>query len=410
MANEPLDARQQRALAIVRSDKARRIKHVAGSRWLVPSQTNTSGGYVVDADQRTCSCPDHEDRGVACKHIWAVVYLRAEVTLPDGATVVTEQRVTYRQAWPAYNAAQCEEKDRVQLLLKGLCEGIVQPARQGRGRPPALLADVVYAATMKTYGTLSGRRSTSDLRACAAKGLVDKAPAYNTLFKYAERAELAPLLKTLVQEAALPLRALETTFAVDSTGFATNTYARWFDEKYGGEKKCQRWVKAHAQVGTVTNVITAVEVTESNVGDAPMLKPLLDSTVKAGFDVREVSADKAYLSNEILTAIEAAGAAPYVPFKINSRGTGGSDAWRRLWHTFEARNDEFLAHYHKRSNVETTFSMVKRKFGASVRAKTPSAQINEVLLKCLCHNLACVVQAIHEVGIEPRFWSRLEAA
>jgi hypothetical protein len=39
----------------------------------------------------------------------------------------------------------------VQQLLKGLCEGIVQPPRQGRGRPPVLLADVVYAAAMKTY-------------------------------------------------------------------------------------------------------------------------------------------------------------------------------------------------------------------------------------------------------------------
>jgi hypothetical protein len=54
--------------------------------------------------------------------------------------------------------------------------------------------------------------------------------------------------------------------------------------------------------------------------------------------------------------------------------------------------------------------MVKRKFGANVRAKMPAAQINEVLFKCLCHNLACVVHAIHEVGIEPTFWSRLEAA
>jgi hypothetical protein len=108
-----------------------------------------------------------------------------------------------------------------------------------------------------------------------------------------------------------------------------NTYARWFDEKYGGEKRCQRWVKAHAQVGTVTNVITAVEVTESTVGDAPMLAPLLKSTAQAGFDVREVSADKAHLSNELLTAIEAAGAAPYVPFKGKSRGTGASDARRR---------------------------------------------------------------------------------
>ncbi len=404
-----LDARQQRALAIVRSDKAKRIKHVAGSRWLVPSQSNASGGYVVDADRRTCSCPDHEDRGSQCKHIWAVLYFRSEVTLPNGATVLTEQRITYRQDWPQYNRAQCEEKDRVQLLLRGLCDGIVQP-EQTNGRPRLPLADVVYSATMKVYGTMSGRRATSDIRACADRGLVEKAPSYNSVFRYLERDDMAPLLKALVHEAAAPLKAIETTFATDSTGFATNTYARWFDEKYGGEKKCQQWIKLHAQVGTVTNVIASVEATESTVSDSTMLVPLLASSVARGFNVKELSADKAYLSNDNLTAVEAVGAVPYVPFKANSRGTGKSDAWRRLWHTFEARNDEFLAHYHKRSNVETTFSMVKRKFGAAVRAKTFAAQVNEVLLKCLCHNLSVLVHAIHELGIEPTFWARMEAA
>jgi hypothetical protein len=246
-ASSPLDARQARGLALVQSKRAK-IKHVSGSRWLVPSATNASGGYVVDAEQNSCSCPDHEDRGVRCKHLFAVAYLRQEITLPDGAVVVTEKRVTYTQNWPRYNAAQCEEKDRVQLLLRGLCDGIAQP-EQTNGRPRLPLADVVYGATMKVYTTMSGRRATSDIRACADKGLVAKAPSYNSLFRYLEREDMAPLLKTLVQEAALPLKAIETTFAIDSTGFATNTFARWFDEKYGGEKKCQRWVKAHAQVG-----------------------------------------------------------------------------------------------------------------------------------------------------------------
>ncbi|HWO22347.1 MAG TPA: transposase [Kofleriaceae bacterium] len=405
---DALDARQQRGLALVAS-KRKHIKHVSGARWLVPSQTD-GGGYVVDAEAQTCSCPDHEERGTKCKHIWAVAYLKQEVTLTDGTTIVTAARVTYRQDWPAYNAAQAEEKHRVQLLLRALCDGIVQPPYRGRGRRPARLADVVYAAAMKIYGTMSGRRSSSDVQACAERGLVSKAPAYNTLFKYAERAELAPLLKALVHESAAPLRAVETTFATDSTGFATSTYARWFDEKYGHEKRCQRWIKLHAQVGTITNVIASVEATESSVGDSVMLEPLLASSVARGFNVRELSADKAYLSNDNLTAVEAVGAVPYVPFKANSRGTGKSDAWRRLWHMFGARNDEFLAHYHRRSNVESTFSMVKRKFGASVRAKTFPAQVNEILLKCLCHNLSVLVHAIHELGIEPAFWTKLEAA
>lgn len=213
-----------------------------------------------------------------------------------------------------------------------------------------------------------------------------------------------------MHESAAPLRAVETQFATDATGFATSTYARWHDEKYGGERRCQRWIKLHAQVGTVTHVIASVAATESTIGDAPMLEPLLRSSVERGFVVKELSADKAYLSNENLVAIETAHAVPYITFKSNSKGTGESDAWRRLWHMFEARNDEFLAHYHRRSNVESAFSMVKRKFGSSVRAKLLPAQINEVLLKCLCHNLSVLVHAIHELRIEPTFWTRMEVA
>jgi transposase len=406
--SETLDARQQRGLALVAS-KRKLIKHVAGARWMVPSQTDT-GGYVVDVDAQTCSCPDHEERGTKCKHIWAVLFVKQEVALPNGATVTVEQRITYKQDWPMYNRAQCEEKHRVQLLLRALCDGITQPHRPGRGRRPAIIADVVFAATMKTFGMLSGRRSTSDIRECADKGLVGKPLAYNTLFKHAERAELTPLLKALVHEAAAPLRAIETTFATDSTGFATNTYARWFDEKYGQDKRSQRWIKLHAQVGTITNVIVSVEATESTVGDSVMLTPLLSSSVARGFDVKELSADKAYLSNYNLTAVEAVGAVPYIPLKANSRPTGKSAAWRRLYHTFEARNDEFLARYHQRSNVESTFAMIKAKFGASIRARALAAQVNEVLLKCLCHNLSVLVHAIHELGVDPAFWTRLEAA
>jgi len=65
--------------------------------------------------------------------------------------------------------------------------------------------------------------------------------------------------------------------------------------------------------------------------------------------------------------------------------------------------EEFLAHYHKRSNVETAFSMIKGKFGDAVRNKSDIGQLNEVLCKVLCHNLYVIIQAIHELGIEPMF-------
>jgi transposase len=66
---------------------------------------------------------------------------------------------------------------------------------------------------------------------------------------------------------------------------------------------------------------------------------------------------------------------------------------------YNYKRDEFMAHYHKRSNVETTFSIIKRKFGERLRSKHETAQVNEVLCKILCHNLCCLVHAMYELGV-----------
>jgi hypothetical protein len=76
---------------------------------------------------------------------------------------------------------------------------------------------------------------------------------------------------------------------------------------------------------------------------------------------------------------------------------------RRLGY-FLYRRDEFLAHYDKRSNAESTFSMIKRKFGDSLRSKTATAQVNETLTKVLCHNPVVLIHEMYELGIAPIFW------
>jgi transposase len=69
-----------------------------------------------------------------------------------------------------------------------------------------------------------------------------------------------------------------------------------------------------------------------------------------------------------------------------------------------------LEHYHKRSNVESTFSAIKRKFGSAVRSKQYTAQVNEILCKILCYNLSCLVHAMRELGVEPSFLAPAKAA
>ena len=70
---------------------------------------------------------------------------------------------------------------------------------------------------------------------------------------------------------------------------------------------------------------------------------------------------------------------------------------------YNYKREEFLAHYHKRSNVESVFQMIKSKFGEGLKSKTTTAQVNEALTKVLAHNLWVVIQSMYELNITPEF-------
>ena len=316
-----------------------------------------------------------------------------------------QARPTYPQNWPAYNLAQQHEKEQCLVLLRDLCNTVQQPP-QTKGRPRLPLSDMLFAATFKVYSGFSSRRFTSDIQTAMRDGLVDSAPHFNSTNRYLADPALTPLLKSLIEASASPLAAVESDFAIDSTGFATTTYARWFDHKWGKKRIRQTWVKTHIMMGVKTNIVTAVEVTATESADSPLLPPLLNKTAET-FDVRELSADKAYISKSNLRAVEAVGATAYIPFKENSTPSQShhvfDPVWSRMWHFYNLHRDEFAAHYHKRSNAETTMFMIKSKFGAAVKSKSPTAQVNEVLCKVLAHNVCVLIQSFYELGIESIF-------
>jgi transposase len=314
-------------------------------------------------------------------------------------------RVTYAQDWEHYNLSQTHEQEQFISLLRELCNGIPQPEYQF-GRPRLPLSDVVFGIIYRIYTNMSGRRFDSFLRDTQDKGLIDNAGCYNSGFNYLDNPNLTPVLKGLIEQSARSLKSVETQFAVDSSGFSTSVYNRWIDYKYGKERKEAVWIKAHLMCGVKTHIVTSVEISPS--GDAPQLPGLVANTAK-NFQIKDVSADRAYSSKQNLHAIEAVNAMPYIPFKENAVSQNHAQPYDSLWdkmfHYFNFNRAEFMEHYHKRSNVETVFSMIKGKFGTSVRAKTPNAQVNEVLGKILCHNICCVINSIYELGIEPVFWN-----
>ena len=393
-----MEARKLRGSKIAKEGRLR--KH-SEHLWLVPSQSH-AGGWLVDYDHEdgkpTCTCPDFAENWAFCKHIFAIEIHEHRITMP---IEVPPKKKTYTQDWAAYNAAQTNEREHFVQLLYGLCEGIVMPEQKGRGRPKKPLADVVFALVVKVYTGFSGRRAASEIKRCHGEGYLSVPVSYNSLSDYMSDPELTPLLRTLIQESAVPLVGVERHIAIDSTGFSTRTYDRWYDQKWGKNKKKAKFVKAHAACGSRTHVVTDLLV--NGRGDATQFEPLLEATCKR-FEVEEVSGDKAYSSFKNFNAAVKVGAVPYIPFKDGTTGKNGPEIWRKMFGYFTFKREEFDEHYHARSNVETAFSMVKGKFGGPVRAKSEVGQINEVHLKFLCHNIVVLIHEIYELGIVPEFW------
>jgi transposase/predicted nucleic acid-binding Zn finger protein len=403
-----MDVREERGKAIAATGVVK--KSNKGEIWTVPAQSR-AGSYSVDlaGDEPKCSCPDFELRGKACKHVFAVAYAVVLQKNEDGSTTVTEtvtvtaeKRKTYPQNWPAYNRAQTTEQDKFQALLHDLCAGIPEPPAKF-GRPPLPLKDMIFSATFKIYSTFSGRRFMSDLREANQRGYIWKTPHYNSIFRYLEDESLTPILRELVMHSSLPLKAIETDFAADSSGFTTSKFIRWFDVKYGKPRAEHEWVKFHLMCGVRTNVVTAIEVGKQFSGDSPFFPSLMETTA-ANFKISEVSADKSYDGVKCVNAVVKTGGTPFIALKTSATG-GVGGAYKQMFHYFQFRRDEFLQHYHKRSNVESTFSMIKRKFGDALRSKTDVAMVNESLCKVLCHNIVVLIHEMHELGIDPVFWT-----
>jgi len=378
--------------------------------WQVPSQSG-HGAYLVAQkyllSPLECNCPDYEIRGKAhnhehkCKHIYAVeITLKREIDAQGNVT--TTAKVTYSQNWSAYDKAKTKEGSLFVELLNDLCKGIQNPEYKF-GRPSLALSDMAFASALKVYSMFSLRRFVADMQFAKNNGYIDKVPCFASVGHFMQREDLTPVLTQLILSSATPLKEVETDFAVDSSGFSTCRFDRWYSFKYGKEINSRTWIKAHLICGTKTNIIASVKLTEAHDNDCPQLPELVETTAKT-FQIQEVSADKAYLSRENLEAVTKCGGVPYIPFKSNSTDKAhGFMIWKKMYHYFMFNREEFLTHYHKRSNVETVFHMVKAKFGDSVKSKTQTAQMNEVLLKILCHNICVVIQEMFELGISPNF-------
>jgi transposase len=390
-----------------------RIEVIAPEVWSVPSQSGLGRYKVVyNHGKWSCGCKDFTaQNGQPCKHVLSVI----ELTKPSFGPKKSPAK-QYRQNSTAFDAGQTKEMRLVDSLLRDLVRTVHDFPRPEEvpGRKPMPLGDEIYCAVLKVYSGLAGRRACGVYENVADRGLLSKVPSYMVASRLLNRPEVTPILYRLVSLSALPLAGLEDggVVAPDSTGIQTTSFGAWREAKHG-EQRVKKWLKLHALVGTKTHAILRAFVGDENSGDSPQFAPLLREAVAEGFNPNGVVADKGYLSKENYALADSLGIDALIPFKANTlsnevnrvRGIKNPRSWEKAYHLFQANRDEFDLSYHRRSNVESVFSALKRKFGENIRSKNRVAQVNEVLCKLIAYNLTVVVHEMFESGVAPAFTS-----
>jgi hypothetical protein len=399
--------RELRAVELVETFR-HAVDQVGPDEWRVRSSSG-NGFYRVrkDRDDWLCECPDWEERLSPCKHIYAVVRSLTPKP-PTLLEVEVECQSGPQRDWKAQDQGQQAEHVLFDELLWDLIGDVDEPLRApGRpGRNPVPLRTQVFLAVKKVHYGQSCRRVHGMMRIVPARvpaGEHSDIPNYAVPSRFFNRDDAGELLLNLIEASARPLAELEKggTVAIDSTGFCTTCMGAYCTEKHDPSRR-HKWVKAHLIIGTRTHSVLAVAVTTEAGGDSPQLIPLLRRVVEAGFRPSTLVADKAYQSRAAYSELARLGMDGYIPFKVGSTGHGkGSPMYRRKWLEFSLKREEFDAKYHRRSNVESVNSAIKRTCGESLLSKNTVAQFHETLAKILANNIRVLIHEIFENGIDP---------
>jgi hypothetical protein len=172
---------------------------------------------------------------------------------------------------------------------------------------------------------------------------------------------------------------------IDSTGIKAEGEGEWNARKHGGPKR-RIWRKIHIGIDEETLEVRAVEITGSNIGDAPVLPDLLDQ-IPADEQIGSVTADGANDTRKCHEAIAARGAAAVIPPRKNAK------AWKPTSHGAVARNEALRASkylgraiwrrwsgYHRRSRVESKMNCIKL-LGQSLMARDFERQVAELQVR-----------------------------
>lgn len=171
--------------------------------------------------------------------------------------------------------------------------------------------------------------------------------------------------------------------ALDGTGFARTNPSYYYLRRIDG-KMPSIGIKLNAAFDTSRKKWPAAKVRVLPRHDVKDAKYLLENSKP-----RKLVADKAYDSEKLHKYCRNSSILAYIPIREYGKSRHRNLSCRR-----QAAKHFKLRIYHRRELIESGFSSVKRKYGASVSSKTAKTIRADIYGRLLCHNLLGVLSGI----------------
>lgn len=190
---------------------------------------------------------------------------------------------------------------------------------------------------------------------------------------------------------------------VDGTGLKIFGEGEWKVRQHGYSKH-RMWRKLHIGLDVDSQEIVMMELTENNIGENALLKPLLDQYVTG--ELGCVGGDKGYDSYACHEEIGNRGAQsaiePQRKAKVRNRKHRGKQLVRdeivRRIRAIGREQWKKEVSYHRRSLVETAFFRYKTLFGSRLRSRLLENQKIEAMVGCNILNCFIKLGASTAVG------------
>ncbi|PWB51732.1 MAG: hypothetical protein C3F06_09985 [Candidatus Methanoperedenaceae archaeon] len=365
--------------------------------------------------------------------------LREIIKNVRGGSLEYRNRDEAETDWAKYDSSQIKEMANYLDNLRGIVDeadrrirGRTKAEKRGPGRPETNPADIAKTLILQTYTQSPNRVAEGLLLLFREKLGISEHFTYKTIERGYDRDGVNKILDEVVAITNECVENEEKTCSFDGTGFSASN-----KENYAAKRQKQNSIKNLKKTQSVNNeqchdsfpisdstskmgfsycvmgigvqhkLISGMSVSpDHSIGETTMFPDVYYQTLQNYPNLENALGDGIYSARWITDIVSKSNVTPYFLPKSNvtfqSKGYAG---WYDMLFSLWNDSQMWLEHYHMRSISETVNSMVKCRFGATLRKRLDPRKATETKLKLVAHNIRRIGYIEILNGIKPH-WPR----